>query len=105
MLVSTASMASLDLVGDRFVEVPVAHMLAFGVQTAKDVFETRRSEGASRPQENALPRFLDDKLLARAPALTVADRLGQNDLPFGRDGGCRFLRQGHPRLAGRVRRR
>src|ERR1700751_3313306 len=104
MLVSTARMASTDFIGDRFVEVFVAHMLALGVQAAEPVFKPGRGEWARRPQENAIPRFLDDKLLARAPALTVADRLRQDDLALRRDRGCRFLRQSHRRSPLAVRR-
>src|SRR5271166_35846 len=104
MLVSTASMTSADFIGDGFVVVFDVHMFALGVQATEHVLGLGRRERMGGSEEHAVRSLLDDELLSRAPVLAIADRLRENDLPFGGDDRRRLFGLSHPTLRIEVRR-
>src|SRR5271165_1225606 len=104
MLVSTASMTSADFISDGIVEVFDVHVLAFGVQATEHVLWPGRRERTGGSEEHAVRSLLDDELLSRSPVLAVADRLRENDLPFGGDDRRRLFGVSHLALRFEVRR-
>jgi len=98
--VSIALLDGLTIATRRLVEHGLMHLLdrydaVDRPQTNEDVFDPSSPQPWRRAQQEALRPLFDDQLGAGAKTALVADRLGEDDLPFGRDLGleARSLRR------------
>src|SRR5579872_3201696 len=85
MFVSIASIAPFRGCAQRPLDLRVAQPLAVMRKRSKNLLGFGCRKWPRGAQGYPIARFFDDEFLAGPPALAVADRLRQDDLPLGRD--------------------